>query len=100
MEDILKQIRQVADEKIRPALQAHGGDMRVTDFKDGIVYFDFLGACAGCPSNRFTMEDLVLGQLQQIPGVTGAEMRETVSEELLDFARQLLNKDHKPEGDA
>ena len=97
MEDILQQIQKVADEKIRPSLQAHGGDMKVTGFKDGTVYFDFTGACAGCPSNRFTMEDLVLGQLSQIPGVTGVEMREVVSEELLDFARQLLNKDKRPE---
>ena len=90
MEDILKQIQQVADEKIRPALQAHGGDMRITGFENGIVYFDFTGACSGCPSNRFTTEDLVLSQLRQIPGVTGVEMSETVSEDLLDFARQLL----------
>lgn len=97
MEDTLKQIQQVVDEKIRPALQAHGGDMKVTSFENGIVYFDFMGACAGCPSNKFTTEDLVLGQLSQIPGVTGVEMQETVSEELLDFARQILKNGKAPE---
>ena len=97
MDETMKKIQQVVEEKIRPALQAHGGDMKVTEFKDGIVHFDFMGACAGCPSNKFTTEDLVLAQLSQIPGVTGVEMSERVSEELLDFARQLLNK-KKPEG--
>ena len=46
-EDILKRINHTLD-KIRPYLQAEGGDVTLVDFEDGVATVDMIGACAGC----------------------------------------------------
>ena len=43
-------------EKIRPALQADGGDIQLIDVKpDGTVVVKLVGACAGCPMSQMTL---------------------------------------------
>ena len=37
--------------KISEELQVHGGGVSLLDFKDGIAYIEFLGACLGCPAS-------------------------------------------------
>jgi Fe-S cluster biogenesis protein NfuA len=43
-------------EKIRPALQADGGDVELVDVKDGVVSVKLTGACGGCPMATMTLK--------------------------------------------
>jgi Fe-S cluster biogenesis protein NfuA len=63
-------------EKIRPALQADGGDVELVDVtEDGIVKLRLKGACAGCPMSTITLKNGIERVLkQQI-----AEVKEVVS---------------------
>jgi len=47
---------QTALEKIRPALQADGGDVELVDVEDGIVSVRLTGACGGCPMSTLTLK--------------------------------------------
>lgn len=47
---------EAALDKIRPALQADGGDVELVDVtKDGVVKVRLIGACAGCPMSTVTL---------------------------------------------
>jgi Fe-S cluster biogenesis protein NfuA len=54
--DIVAQIKTLLDEKIRPAVAGDGGDIVYHGFKDGVVYLQMQGACAGCPSSTITLK--------------------------------------------
>ena len=41
---------------MRPAVANDGGDITFRGFKDGIVYLDMKGSCAGCPSSTATLK--------------------------------------------
>lgn len=48
----LERIRRVVDDRVRPELQAEGGDVEVVSIdEDGIVQIRLLGACQGCGSS-------------------------------------------------
>ena len=50
MQTMLERIEQVLDEKVRPALRTHDGDIKVVRVEDGVLYFRMLGQCSNCPS--------------------------------------------------
>lgn len=54
--DIIEQIKTLLDEKVRPAVAGDGGDIVYHGFKEGIVYLEMQGACAGCPSSTITLK--------------------------------------------
>jgi Fe-S cluster biogenesis protein NfuA len=58
-------------EKIRPALQADGGDVELIDVtEDGIVKVRLKGACAGCPMSQMTLKQGIESTLkQEVPEV-------------------------------
>ncbi len=61
-------------EKIRPALQADGGDIQLIDVTDGIVKVKLTGACGGCPMSQMTLKMGVERVLkQQVPEVKSVE---------------------------
>ena len=43
----LKQIEAVLNEKVRPSLRAHGGELEIDHLADGVLYIKLLGQCAG-----------------------------------------------------
>lgn len=51
----MKEKVEAALEKIRPALQRDGGDVRLVEVKDGTVKVRLTGACAGCPMSTMTL---------------------------------------------
>ncbi len=53
----MKERVQEALNKIRPQLQADGGDVEYVDMKDGIVKVRLKGACAGCPMSQMTLKN-------------------------------------------
>ena len=54
--DIVKQIKELIDTRVRPAVAMDGGDIIYQSFKDGIVYLHMQGACSGCPSSAATLK--------------------------------------------
>jgi Fe-S cluster biogenesis protein NfuA len=54
--DIVKQIVEILDTRIRPAVAMDGGDIEFDTYDDGIVYLYMRGACAGCPSSTMTLK--------------------------------------------
>ena len=61
---------QEALDKIRPALQADGGDVELVEVTDGVVKVRLTGACGGCPMATMTLKNGVERVLKQmIPGV-------------------------------
>lgn len=64
-EETKQLIKAILELRIRPVLQAHGGDITYKDFKDGIVYVEMQGACHGCPNALNTLKENVEGFLKQ-----------------------------------
>lgn len=61
--------------KIKPSLQADGGDVTLVDVKDGVVEVKLVGACAGCPMSRMTLKNGIERVLkEEIPEIK--EVRE------------------------
>ncbi len=54
--DVVKQIKELLDTRVRPAVAMDGGDIIYDSFKDGIVYLHMQGACSGCPSSTATLK--------------------------------------------
>jgi Fe-S cluster biogenesis protein NfuA len=61
-------------ERIRPALQADGGDVEFVEVQDGVVKLRLKGACAGCPMSQMTLKHGIERFLkQEIPEVKSVE---------------------------
>jgi Fe-S cluster biogenesis protein NfuA len=61
-------------QKIRPALQADGGDIELIDIQDGVVKVKLTGACGGCPMSQMTLKQGVERVLkQEVPEVKEVE---------------------------
>ncbi len=70
----MKEKIETALDKIRPMLQADGGDVEFVDVEDGVVKVRLKGACAGCPMSQMTIKNGVERLLkEQIPEVTAVE---------------------------
>ena len=96
MTEDLRRIEAVLDEKVRPALRAHGGEIEVDRLEDGVLYVKLLGQCAGCPSADLTNETIVEAELTAaLPDlVRKAVVVQTVSDELWEQAKRLLRDHH------
>ena len=61
-------------EKVRPALQADGGDVELVDVQDGIVSVKLTGACGGCPMSQMTLQEGIEKTIREaVPGIKGVE---------------------------
>jgi Fe-S cluster biogenesis protein NfuA len=61
-------------EKVRPALQADGGDVELVDVQDGIVSVKLTGACGGCPMSQMTLKGGIEKAIRAaVPGIKGVE---------------------------
>ncbi|MBT9244128.1 NifU family protein [Gemmobacter fulvus] len=69
--DIVKQIKELLDTRVRPAVAQDGGDITFHGFDRGVVYLHMQGACAGCPSSTLTLKMGIENLLRHyIPEVT------------------------------
>lgn len=55
-DEIVVQIRELIDTRVRPAVAQDGGDIVYKGFENGVVYLHMQGACAGCPSSTATLK--------------------------------------------
>ena len=69
--DIIDQIKDLLETRIRPAVANDGGDIRFRGFDKGNVYLTMQGACAGCPSSTATLKHGIESLLKHyVPEVT------------------------------
>ena len=69
--EIVGQIKELLDSRVRPAVAQDGGDITFHGFERGIVYLQMQGACAGCPSSIMTLKMGIENLLRHyIPEVT------------------------------
>ena len=54
--DIVAQIRELIETRVRPAVANDGGDIVYRGFNKGVVFLKMQGACAGCPSSTATLK--------------------------------------------
>ncbi|MGB7408654.1 MAG: NifU family protein [Pontixanthobacter sp.] len=62
--EIVAQINDLLETRVRPAVAGDGGDIAYRGFKDGIVYLTMQGACSGCPSSSATLKHGIEGLLK------------------------------------
>ena len=69
--EIVGQIKELLDTRVRPAVAQDGGDITFHGFDRGVVYLHMQGACAGCPSSTLTLKMGIENLLRHyIPEVT------------------------------
>ena len=69
--EIVDQIKELLDSRVRPAVAQDGGDITFYGFERGVVYLQMQGACAGCPSSTMTLKMGIENLLRHyIPEVT------------------------------
>jgi len=72
--DIVAQIRELIETRVRPAVAQDGGDIVYRGFKQGTVYLALHGACSGCPSSTMTLKNGIEGLLKHyVPEVETVE---------------------------
>ena len=87
-----EQIRKILEEEVNPVLAGHNGGAVLTGFADQVAKVKLTGACAACPSAACTMEDVVKEMvLSRCEGVVDVVLDTSVSEELLDMAKKIMN---------
>ena len=55
-DEIVTQIKELIETRVRPAVAADGGDIVFEAFTDGVVYLQMHGSCSGCPSSTATLK--------------------------------------------
>ena len=72
VDEVVEMIEELLETRIRPHVQADGGDITFVAFDEGIVTLKMEGACASCPSSTATLHGGVERMLQHyIPEVVG-----------------------------
>lgn len=72
--EIVAQIKELLDTRVRPAVAGDGGDIVFRGYRDGIVRLTMQGACSGCPSSRATLKHGVENMLRHyVPEVVSVE---------------------------
>jgi Fe-S cluster biogenesis protein NfuA len=68
--DVVKQICELIETRVRPAVAQDGGDITFNRFEEGVVYLNLKGSCAGCPSSTATLKSGIENMLKHyIPEV-------------------------------
>lgn len=69
--EIVEQIKEILDTRVRPAVAQDGGDIVFHGFAKGVVYLNLRGSCAGCPSSTMTLKNGIENMLRHyVPEVT------------------------------
>jgi Fe-S cluster biogenesis protein NfuA len=75
-DDVVKRIKELLDNYVRPAVEMDGGAIQFKSYDDGIVNLMMQGSCSGCPSSMITLKAGIEGMMKRmIP-----EVKEVVAE--------------------
>ena len=73
-QEIVAQIKELLDTRVRPAVASDGGDIVFRGYRDGVVRLHMQGACSGCPSSSATLKHGIENMLRHyVPEVTRVE---------------------------
>ena len=73
-EEIVAQIKELLDTRVRPAVASDGGDIVFRGYREGIVKLHMQGSCSGCPSSRATLKHGIENMLRHyVPEVVAVE---------------------------
>ncbi len=76
--EVVKKIKGILDEYIRPAVEQDGGAIGFSSFQEGVVKVSLQGSCSGCPASTVTLKNGIENLLKQmLPN----EVNEVVAEE-------------------
>jgi Fe-S cluster biogenesis protein NfuA len=90
--DVKEKIQKILDDDINVKLILHGGGASLTSCEDGIAKRKFTGACAACMSQTDTFDQVIKKTvLEKVPELKDVMVDDSVSDELLDFARKILS---------
>lgn len=64
--EVVKQIKGILDEYIRPAVEQDGGAITFSSFQDGVVKVDLQGSCSGCPASTVTLKSGIENLLRRM----------------------------------
>jgi Fe-S cluster biogenesis protein NfuA len=89
-----EEIQAVLDEKVRPLLRAHNGDIELTGIEEGgVVRLRLLGTCASCMGAEQTVSDIVVAGIREsCPWVSDVRVETGVSEDLIQEALRFLKR--------
>ena len=72
--EVVAQIKELLDTRVRPAVASDGGDIVFRGYRDGVVRLHMQGACSGCPSSSATLKHGIENMLRHyVPEVTSVE---------------------------
>ena len=92
--DIKNEIQKILEEKVNPILSGHFGGAMLVGYENGIAKVRMTGACATCPSARFTIEEIVKGiVMENCSYVKDVVLDTSASEELLEMAQKIMDKE-------
>jgi Fe-S cluster biogenesis protein NfuA len=73
-QEIVDQIKELLDTRVRPAVASDGGDIVFRGYRDGVVRLHMQGACSGCPSSAATLKHGIENMLRHyVPEVLAVE---------------------------
>ena len=73
-QEIVDQIKELLDTRVRPAVASDGGDIVFRGYRNGIVKLHMQGACSGCPSSSATLKHGIENMLRHyVPEVQSVE---------------------------
>ncbi|MDR1245833.1 MAG: NifU family protein [Clostridiales Family XIII bacterium] len=91
-----ERIRTVLAEKVNPLLEGHRGGAELAKYENGVAYVKMTGACSGCPSAQYTVEDIIRSiVLEELPELDDIVLDMSVSRELIDMAKKILSGEIK-----
>ncbi len=72
--EVVAQIKELLDTRVRPAVAGDGGDIVFRGYRDGVVRLHMQGACSGCPSSTATLKHGIENMLRHyVPEVVAVE---------------------------
>jgi Fe-S cluster biogenesis protein NfuA len=72
--DLVSNIKEILDARVRPAVAGDGGDITFRGYRDGVVFLAMKGACSGCPSSTATLKNGVQNLLKHyLPEIQAVE---------------------------
>ena len=91
----MERLEYVLDKAIRPILAAHGGTIQILGWEDGNLYVALEGRCSGCPAADFSTRQWIQEILvEQFPEIRQVVLEQTIHDDLLSQARNLLRYGH------
>lgn len=99
MDELKTRITFLIKNQVNPLLESHLGGVVLTSVEGTTAKVKFTGSCANCYAAEDTLDTVVKAIIiEGIPEIEDVIIDEELSDELLDFARGILNKENAPHG--